>query len=154
MEITIKGIDEKEKEKIEDIIKTLIENKDAIKDIIEIVQKLQESGILSAVSGLLEGFEEGFNSIVKPELMGSVANAMMLVWMIGNLNHQILFELAQKLPEGMKKATEEFSQAQKEKPSIFKMLKLMKSPEFYAAIKSLHTIIRYISNHTNSQDKK
>jgi|UPI0003B5610A Uncharacterized conserved protein len=154
MEITIKGIDEKEKEKIEDIIKTLIENKDAIKDIIEIVQKLQESGILSAVSGLLEGFEEGFNSIVKPEIMGSVANAMMLVWLIGNLNHQLLFELAQKLPEGMKKATEEFSQAQKEKPSIFKMLKLMKSPEFYAAIKSLHTMIRYISNHTNSQDKK
>ncbi len=105
MEITIKGIDEKEeKEKIEDIIKILIENKDAIKDIIEIVQKLRESGILSAVSGLLEGFEEGFNSIVKPELMGSIANAMMLVWMIGNLNHPMLFELAQKLPDGLKKS--------------------------------------------------
>lgn len=155
MEIKIEGIEQDEAKKIGEIFKKIAENKENIEIILDIIEKLKETGLLSAISALAEGAEEGFNSIVKPELMSSIANAMMLVWMIGNVNHPMLFEMAQKIPNAINKSFEEMKKLKeegKEKPSLFKMLKMIKSPEFYYALKLLHSILTHLQN-SKSENK-
>lgn len=146
MEIKITGLKEEEAKAVEEIIRKIAENKDTIDEFLDVINKLRDTGALSAISALAEGFEEGFNSVVKPEIMGSVANIMMLVWLMGNLDHEILFSLAQKVPEAINKSKEEIQKAKEEKPSIFKLIKIMKSPEFFTAVKTMQIILSNLSS--------
>ncbi len=155
MEIKIEGIGEDEAKKIGEVFKKIAENKENIEIVLDVIEKIKETGLLAAISALSEGAEEGFNSIVKPELMGSIANAMMLVWMIGNINHPMLFEMAQKVPNALNKSFEEIKKIKeegKEKPSLFKILKIIKTPEFYYALKLIHSILTHLQN-SNTEKK-
>lgn len=153
MEVKITGVDEKDAEAIKEVIDKIAQNKDAIVQLLDVVEKLKETGALTAISALAEGFEEGFNAVVKPELMGSIANIMMMVWLIGNIDHTILFELAQKAPEGINKSWEEFQKTKEEgeKPSLLKILKMMRSPEFFAVMKAIYVLLSHIG--TNGRNK-
>ncbi|GBD04042.1 hypothetical protein HRbin19_01348 [bacterium HR19] len=147
MEIKIEGIREEEAKKISELFKKIAENKDSIETVLDVIEKLRETGLLAAISALAEGAEEGFNSVAKPELMASIANAMIVFWMLGNMSHPMLFEVAQKLPYALNKSFEEIKKIKeegKEKPSLFKIFKMIKSQEFYYALKLIHSILTHL----------
>ena len=122
---------------LEAIVEKIAQNKEAIEQLLDVIEKLKETGALSAISALAEGFEEGFNSVVKPELMASVANAMMFLWLLGSLDHEMLFSLASKLPKVMEESRKEFELAKKQKPSILKLIKAFKTPQIFALLRAL-----------------
>ncbi len=128
------------------LLDKILEKQEAIEDVLEYIEKVHESGILAALETLVGEFDEGFNAISRPDLMASIANMMLLVWMVGNLDHEMLFNMAQKLPVAMQTAREEFERTAHEKPSIWEMIRLLKSPEFYRLLKSLHAALQVLKN--------
>lgn len=125
-----------EMERLSSLIKELAENADAIEALIRTAKALKESGFLEAVKTLSEMSDELFSSITKPEMMKALGNAMMLVYMLSQMDHPLLFKAAQSVPACTRAALEEASKTEKGL-SILELMSIMRSPEMAAALKAL-----------------
>ncbi len=112
-----------------------------------LLDRVYESGLLVALSALMENFDEGFNSIAKPDLMAALANIMLLIWMAGNLDHEMLFNAAQTFPEAMRAARQEFEAAEQRKPSLLELLRIMRQPEFYRLLRAISAFLKVLDKH-------
>ena len=139
------SLPEEKAKDLEAIVEKIVQNREAIEQLLDVIEKLKETGVLSAISALAEGFEEGFNSVVKPELMASIANAMMFLWLLGSLDHEMLFSLASRLPKAMEEARKEFELAKKQKPSILKLIRAFKNPQTFTLLKALAKVIQELA---------
>ncbi|MEM3121474.1 MAG: hypothetical protein QXT78_03790, partial [Candidatus Nitrosocaldus sp.] len=117
----------------------------AIESLLRTLSRLKESGILAALEGLAEGFDEGFNYMARAELMAAIGNLMMLLYMLSRINQPMLFELAERLPKGLNAMYEEIKAPRKGKASILELLTLMRSPEMYALMSAVRSMMREVS---------
>lgn len=129
----------------QELLEKILERKEAIECLLEHIDRIYESGILVALSALLENFDEGFNSIAKPDLMAALANIMLLIWMAGNLDHEMLFQAAQTFPEAMRAARQEFEATPERKPSILELLRLIRQPEFYRLLRTMQAFLKALN---------
>lgn len=144
------NIPEEKAEKIIRLLDMLADNSDAIESLLRTLSRLKESGILAALEGLAEGFDEGFNYMARAEMMAAIGNLMMLLYMLSRIDQPVLFELAEKLPKGLNVMYEEIK-APRKKASILELLALMKSPEVYALISAMRSMLRSISSNGKKQ---
>ncbi len=138
IEAILKTVDLK---KIAILMKELSENADSIISLIEIAKMLKESGALAALSGLLEVSDETFNAIARPELMKATGNAMMLVYMLSLFNHGTLLRAAETTPKCVETAINEAAKTEKGL-GLLEILRIMRSPEMAAALKSFITMMK------------
>ena len=141
MGIEISGLSPEKAEKLSRILEKLADNADAVEDILDTLSKLKETGILAGLSALAESFEEGFNYLIRPEVMGSAGNMMMLLYFMSKLDHAMLFETANNMPPCISKAYEEIKNTPRRKAGFFELLDLMRSPEIYAMLKAMRSMV-------------
>ncbi|MEM0367052.1 MAG: hypothetical protein QW572_00350 [Candidatus Nitrosocaldus sp.] len=139
------NIPEEKAEKVIRLLDMLADNSDAIESLLRTLSRLKESGILAALEGLAEGFDEGFNYMARAELMAAIGNLMMLLYMLSRINQPMLFELAERLPKGLNAMYEEIKAPRKGKASILELLTLMRSPEMYALMSAVRSMMREVS---------
>ncbi len=138
--IEITGLPAEKAEKLAKLLEKLVDNADAVDDVIDTLAKIRETGILAGANAIAEGFEEGFNYLMRPELISSLGNMMMLLYLVGSLDNAMVYELASKLPPRLSKAYEEFKQKPRRKAGFFELLSLMRSPELFAMLKAVSKI--------------
>ncbi len=132
----LESLSDEDVEKMANLIKQLIENLDTLTQALNLLKQLKESGILDVATKLLEGVDESFNAMARPEVMKPMANMMMLVYMLSNLNYEMLFQLAEIMPKCMDKAMDEMKKTEKGM-GLLELMRLMKSPEMAALLKAM-----------------
>ena len=119
----------------------LVHNADAIDQLLDTVELLAGSGLLAGLNAVLDEFDDNFSAATRPELMGMIANAMMLLGVLSQLRYEPFFDLAMRAPAVMNEAYPRFQQ--RTKPlSLREARDLMRSPEVAGALELLVAILR------------
>lgn len=80
-----------QQERLVRLVERIVERADAIEQLLETVELLATSGLLSGINAVLDEFDETFSAINRPELMGMVANVMMLLGLLSQLLYEPFF---------------------------------------------------------------
>ena len=139
--ISISGLPEEKAEKLAKLLERIADNADALEQLLDTLEKMKDTGLLEGISALAESFEEGFNYLMRPELMGAMGNMMMLIYFISRLNHPMIYEVAENTPPCIEKAWEEFKKTPNKKAGFFELLDLMRSPEFYGMMRAMKAML-------------
>ena len=127
-------------EKLTKLLEELANNTDAIESLLRTITKLNDSGILAALEGLAEGFDEGFNYMARQELMATIGNLMMIFYALSKIDQAILYEIAEKLPKGIETMHKELKKP-RHKVGILEMLKILESPDMAAFLRAVQAMI-------------
>lgn len=127
-------------EKLLKLLDLLEENYEAIETAIKLVAALKRSGMLDAMLEIAERSDEIFNAAVRAELMKSLGNMMMLVYMLGQLDNFKLMMLAESLPKCVEEA--EKAAGKGGGMGIRELLRVMTSPEMAAALRAFQASMK------------
>lgn len=133
--LPVNPIQEKQQNK-EELIDLLIENKEGIVSLIEIVQKLQESGLLDMVNALLGRGDKVLSILLaevnKPKLSNILDRLVNLAEMVGEIETEKLKSLTTQINAGIIEA-ESHLNGNKE-TTLIDLLKTLKDPEINRTI--------------------
>jgi uncharacterized protein YjgD (DUF1641 family) len=116
-------------------------NADAIEQLLDTVELLADSGLLAGLNAGLEEFDDNFSAATRPELMGMIANAMMLMGVLSQLRYEPFFDLAMRAPAVMNEAYPRF-QRRTTRLGLREAISIMRSPEVAGALELLVSILR------------
>jgi uncharacterized protein YjgD (DUF1641 family) len=127
--------------KLERLLEKLAERSDALEQFAELIGKLHDSGILAAIEGLLEEFDESFNALTRPEPMTMLGNLMMLLGALGRVRYEPFFRGALYAAPAL---NEKLSQLlERQKPlGLWEAWTLLRRPEVAAALEALVTLLQ------------
>lgn len=137
------NIPEDKAERILRLLDMLADNQEAIESLLRTLSRLKESGVLAALEGLAEGFDEGFNYMARAEVMAAVGNLMMLLYMLSRIDQPMLFEIAEKMPRALSTIYGEIK-AERRRAGILELLELVRSPEIFAFMSALRSMLKDI----------
>jgi uncharacterized protein YjgD (DUF1641 family) len=119
----------------------ILRNADAIDQLLDTVELLAGSGVLAGLNAVLDEFDDNFSAATRPELMGMIANAMMLMGVLSQLQYQPFFDLAMQAPAVMNQAYPQFKQRTR-RLGLREAITLMRSPELAGALQLLVSVLR------------
>jgi uncharacterized protein YjgD (DUF1641 family) len=119
----------------------IVRDADAIEQLLDTVELLAGSGVLAGLNAVLDEFDDNFSATTRPELMGMVANAMMLMGVLSQLQYQPFFDLAMRAPAVMNEAYPRFRQRTR-RLGLREAITLMRSPEMAGALELLVSVLR------------
>ncbi len=139
-------------EKLIRLLEVLEENYEAVETAIRLLAALKRSGLLDAALEVAERSDDVFSSVVRAELMKSIGNAMMLLYLLGQLDNFKLMKLAESLPRCVEEA--EKAAAKGGGLSIRELLRIMTSPEMAAALRAFQAATGCIAGTRREGGKK
>jgi uncharacterized protein YjgD (DUF1641 family) len=119
----------------------IVRNADAIEQLLDTVELLAGSGLLAGLNAVLDEFDDNFSAGTRPELMGMIANAMMLMGVLSQLQYQPFFDLAMRAPAVMNEAYPRF-QERTRRLGLREAIGIMRSPEMAGALQLLVSVLR------------
>ena len=134
------NIESEKAERLARLLEAFADNADAIESLLRTIARLKDTGMLAALEGLAEGFDEGFNYMARSELMATIGNFMMLLYAFSKIDQAILYEIAEKLPKGIETMHKELKKP-RHKVGILEMLKILESPDMAAFLKAVQAMI-------------
>lgn len=137
-----------QQERLEHLLARVAEHADALEHLLDAVELLAGSGLLAGITAVLEEFDETFSAFNRPELMGMVANAMMLLGVLSQLRYEPFFDLAMRAPAVMNEAYPRFRR-RTERLGLREALELIRSPEVAAALELLVAVLRAQRGHSS-----
>jgi uncharacterized protein YjgD (DUF1641 family) len=128
--LTLSEQDQRE-EDLKEIENALVENKTAILETLEIINHMQEKGILSLLNGLFGQGDKVLNIAVnamdKPENTNTIKNLLLLAGTLGMINVKQLEPFLLKINSGIARAAEH--KDTDEKTSYFDLVRSLKDPD-------------------------
>ncbi|MDR5682617.1 MAG: hypothetical protein QN163_01130 [Armatimonadota bacterium] len=121
------------------LLTKLVEHAEAAEQLLDVVGRLQRSGLLAAVDGVLAEFDEQFSAATRPELMTLVANLMMLLGALGQVRYEPLFRLALYAAQA---ANEKLARPRTRPLSLREAWQVLRSPEVAQAVEVLLAALR------------
>ncbi len=147
--------EEKRRIELEDIERTLLENKEVIKETFEVMKGMQDRGILSMVDSLLKEGDKVLNILVKtadtPETANTLKNLLLILGTLGTLNVQQLEPLILKVNSGIARVAE-FDKTS-EKPSYLTLLRSFNDQEVKHAMTFLMTFLKGMGEDTSDLER-
>ncbi|AZV59724.1 DUF1641 domain-containing protein [Peribacillus frigoritolerans] len=147
--------EEKRRIELEDIERTLLENKEVIKETFEVMKGMQDRGILSMVNSLLKEGDKVLNILVKtadtPETANTLKNLLLILGTLGTLNVQQLEPLILKINSGIARVAE--ADKTPEKPSYLALLRSLNDQEVKQAMTFLMTFIKGMGGDTSDLER-
>ena len=141
VEKTLKEVDVKA---VAMLLKELSDNAEAISDLIRFAKALRESGTLALLEAIVESTDENFNALLRPGAMKAIGNFAALAYMISLFNNVTLMKAAETTPKCVDRAVSEASQNMKP-IGILELIRILRSPEFGAALRGLHSTLKCFS---------
>lgn len=149
------GDEERRRIELEDIERTLLENKKVIKETFEVMKGMQDRGILSMVNSLLKEGDKVLNILVKtadtPETANMLKNLLLILGTLGTLNVQQLEPLILKINSGIARVAE--ADKTPEKPSYLALLRSLNDQEVKQAMTFLMTFIKGMGGDTSDLER-
>lgn len=147
--------EERRRIELEDIERTLLENKEVIKETFEVMKGMQDRGILSVVNSLLKEGDKVLNILVKtadtPETANMLKNLLLILGTLGTLNVQQLEPLILKINSGIARVAE--ADKTPEKPSYLALLRSLNDQEVKQAMTFLMTFIKGMGGDTSDLER-
>lgn len=126
---------------LDQLLVRVAENADAVGQWLEMVEHLSDSGVLAAVTETIRDLDETFSATVRPELMGMVANLMMILGIVSQLSYEPFFQAAMRTAPALNDAYASF-QARREPLGVRETIGIMRDPDVAAVLQVLVTLIR------------
>jgi len=123
---------------------------EAVEAFVEILGKLHRAGLLAAVDGVLEEFDEQFSAATRPELMTMVANFMMLLGTVGQVRYEPFFRAAMYAPQAVNEALERLDRKPKTL-GVRELWALLHNPQVAAAVEVLVEALRALQRPRESK---
>jgi uncharacterized protein YjgD (DUF1641 family) len=139
--LAIEGLDEQQRADVTRVLARIARSAPAIEQALDALDHLADSGNLAALDGLFEEFDDNFNAVTRPELMGMMANMMMLMGLLSQVRYEPFFDLAMRAPETLNEAYPAF-RARTEPLGLVEMFRMMRSPEMAGALELLAAVAR------------
>jgi uncharacterized protein YjgD (DUF1641 family) len=130
-----------EREAVDRVLVRLAENAEGVEQAIELAGHLSRSGVLAGLQAGLEDLDENFSAAMRPELMGMVANLMMLLGLLSQVSYEPFFDLATRTPPALDDGYRRFQDRQ-EKLGFREAMELMRSPEVAALLETMVAVLR------------
>ncbi|PHD77169.1 hypothetical protein COF64_06310 [Bacillus sp. AFS043905] len=147
--------EERRRIELEDIERTLLENKEVIKETFEVMKGMQDRGILSIVNSLLKEGDKVLNILVKtadtPETANTLKNLLLILGTLGTLNVQQLEPLILKVNSGIARVAE--ADKTPEKPSYLALLRSLNDQEVKQAMTFLMTFLKGMGEDTSDLER-
>jgi uncharacterized protein YjgD (DUF1641 family) len=137
----IEGLDEQQRADLTRVLARIARSAPAIEQALDALDHLADSGNLAALDGLFEEFDDNFNAVTRPELMGMIANMMMLMGLLSQVRYEPFFDLAMRAPEALNEAYPAF-RARTKPMGLREMIRLIRSPEMAGALEMLGAVAR------------
>lgn len=127
--------------RIESLLERISDAAPALEQLLEVVERLAESGVLAGANAVLEDWDDLFSAMTRPDGMTLVANLMMLMGAMSQVRYDAMFDVAMRLPdavnEGLEKARD------RTKPlGTFEMLRMLRSPGMAGAMEMAGTVVQ------------
>ncbi|MBG9587437.1 DUF1641 domain-containing protein [Cytobacillus firmus] len=121
---------------LEKVIQGVTQNADSIQEIMKLFHELHESGILEAVTCLVEAKEKvakiAVGQMLRPPVTNAINNGMAAAGVLTELNPEMTKKMMKGLSNGLQKAEEGLQQNQK--VGLFDLIKLTKDPDVNRAM--------------------
>ncbi|GEM_PF-777161 len=124
-----------------DVLVELSKNANALAEALSLLKALKDSGAMATLKALLEAGDELFNAMARPEIMKSLGNAMMLVYMLSLLDNALLMRVAESMPKCFEESFKAMESTDKGM-GIRDLLSLMRSPEMAALLNAMVAMSR------------
>ncbi len=135
------------------ILARIAKSSDSIEQTLDLLDELADSGNLAAVTGVLADFNENFSAITRPDVMTMVANLMMLMGLLSQVDYEPFFTLAMKAPDALNDAYPKF-QKRKEKLGLMEAMELFRSPEVAGALEMMVGVMRALKAEGSSPPRR
>lgn len=130
-----------EQEALDRVLVRLAENADGVEAMIDLAGHLSRSGVLAGLQAGLEDLDENFSAAMRPELMGMVANVMMLLGLMSQMSYEPFFDLAMRTAPELDEGYRRF-QAREERLGLREAVELMRTPEVAALLQTMVAVLR------------
>ncbi|HEY7562988.1 MAG TPA: hypothetical protein VH650_12500 [Gaiellaceae bacterium] len=130
-----------EQEALDRVLVRLAENADGVERMIDLAGHLSRSGVLAGLQAGLEDLDENFSAAMRPELMGMVANLMMLLGLMSQVSYEPFFDLAMRTAPELDDGYRSF-QEREDKLGIREAVELMRTPEVAALLQTMVAVLR------------
>lgn len=135
------GLSEQQREALSRVASRLARSANAIEQTLDMVDHLADSGVLAALTETLRDLDETFSATVRPELMGMVANLMMVLGIVSQLSYEPFFQAAMHTAPAANEAYPAF-RSRKEPLGLRETVRLLRSPDVAAALEVLVAVLR------------
>jgi uncharacterized protein YjgD (DUF1641 family) len=130
-----------EQEALDRVLVRLAENADGVERMIDLAGHLSRSGVLAGLQAGLEDLDENFSAAMRPELMGMVANLMMLLGLMSQVSYEPFFDLATRTTPELDDGYRRF-QEREDKLGVREAVELMRTPEVAALLQTMVAVLR------------
>ncbi|WP_026677770.1 DUF1641 domain-containing protein [Fictibacillus gelatini] len=127
---------EKQDQSLQKVLEDVSKNADGIKETIQLLQELHESGILGAINHLVEAKEQvakiAVGQMLRPPVTNALNNAMAAAGVLTEIDPETTKKLTAGLSKGLQKAEEGLRT--NKKVGVFDLVKLLKDPDINRVI--------------------
>jgi uncharacterized protein YjgD (DUF1641 family) len=126
--------------RIESLLERISDAAPALEQLLEVVERLSESGVLAGANAVLEDWDELFSAIARPDGMTLVANLMMLMGALSQVRYDAMFDVAMRMPEAVNEGLER-ARDRTEPLGMLELLRLLRSPGMAGAMTMAGTVV-------------
>lgn len=137
----MEGLSAQERDDLARVLARIARSAPAIDQALDALDHLADSGNLAALDGLFEEFDDNFSAVTRPELMGMVANLMMLMGVISQVRYEPFFDMAMHAPAAVNEEYPKFRQRTKPM-GLLEMVRMMRSPEMAGTLEMMAAVAK------------
>jgi uncharacterized protein YjgD (DUF1641 family) len=154
IELTEEEIHRREVQEIED---ALINHKDALLEVLQIVQHMQDKGILAMLRGLFGQGEAVLDVLVKkmnhPETTNFIKNILLMAGTLGTIDVKQLEPVILKVNSGIAMLADKRDENEKEQTGYFDLIRSIKDPDVNRSITMLLTFLKGMGQDTAHNER-
>ncbi|MBS2970216.1 DUF1641 domain-containing protein [Metabacillus sp. KIGAM252] len=147
--------EDQRKKDLREVEDALVSNKTAILESLQLMQHIQDRGILSLLNGLFGQGDKVLHVLVKaldkPENTNALKNMLLMLGVLGTINVQQLEPLLIKLNKGVERVAKK--KDTDHKTGYLDVVRSLKDPEINRAVTLLLTFLKGVGEETEHMEK-
>ena len=126
--------------RVESLLERVSDAAPALEQLLEVVERLSESGVLAGANAVLEDWDDLFSAATRPDAMTLVANLMMLMGAMSQVRYDAMFDVAMRMPDAVNEGLERARDRSKPLGTL-ELLRLLRSPGMAGAMTMASTVV-------------
>lgn len=129
-----------DEQRLELLLERISDAAPAIDQLLEVIERLVESGVMAGMNAILEDWDDTFSALTRPEGMTLIANLMMLMGALSNVRYDAMFDVAMRLPDAVNDGLE--AARERSRPmGTMELLRMLRSPAMAGTMAMASTVV-------------